>query len=81
MIIYVFAIVFTDVSTEYMSTYEISTSETAFLRLRFSDLERSMRTLFQSISNGLTWGEVADGMYKLSWVWGYLYLIYVPGIF
>lgn len=77
MIIYVFAIVFTDVSTEYISNFEISTTETAFLRLRFSDLERSMRTLFQSISNGLTWGEVADNMYRLSWIWGYLYLIYV----
>lgn len=81
MIIYVFAIVFTDVSTEYVSNFEISATETAFLRLRFSDLERSMRTLFQSISNGLTWGEVADNMYRLSWIWGYLYLIYVPGIF
>lgn len=77
MIIYVFAIVFTDVSTEYISNFEISATETAFLQLRFSDLERSMRTLFQSISNGLTWGEVADNMYRLSWIWGYLYLIYV----
>ena len=35
------------------------------MKLRFRDLERSMHTLFQSISNGLAWGEVANGMYKL----------------
>jgi len=77
IIIYVFAIVFTDVSTEYISNFEISDSDTAFLKLRFADLERSMQTLFQSISNGLTWGDVADKMHKLSWVWGYLFVVYV----
>lgn len=77
IIIYVFAIVFTDVSTEYISNFEISDADTAFLKLRFADLERSMQTLFQSISNGLTWGDVADKMHNLSWVWGYLFVVYV----
>ena len=70
-------IVFTDVSTEYINNFEISPAETAFLQLRFADLERSMQTLFQSISNGVTWGDVADKMYRLSWIWGYLYVVYV----
>ncbi|CAK9092622.1 unnamed protein product [Durusdinium trenchii] len=77
MIIYVFAIVFTDVSTEYISNFEISQTDTAFLQKRFQDLERSMQTLFQSISNGVTWGDVADKLHNLNWVWGYLYVIYV----
>ncbi len=72
-----FAIVFTDVSTAYISNFEISEMDAAFLKLRFADLERSMQTLFQSISNGLTWGDVADKMHKLSWVWGYLFVVYV----
>lgn len=70
-------IVFTDVSTEYISNFEISQTDTAFLQKRFQDLERSMQTLFQSISNGVTWGDVADKLHNLNWVWGYLYVIYV----
>lgn len=75
---YVFAIVFTDVSNEYSSGFEeISEEHSQFLRKHFFDLERSIITLFQSICNGLNWGDVADKLNELSRVWGYLYIIYI----
>ncbi|CAK9105993.1 unnamed protein product [Durusdinium trenchii] len=78
MIMYVFAIVFTDVSNEYSSGFEeISEEHSQFLRKHFFDLERSIITLFQSICNGLNWGDVADKLNELSRVWGYLYIIYI----
>eukprot|EP00913_Durusdinium_trenchii_P022049 g20720.t1 len=64
-------------SNESPGNDEISQTDTAFLQKRFQDLERSMQTLFQSISNGVTWGDVADKLHNLNWVWGYLYVIYV----
>jgi len=78
MIMYVFAIVFTDVSNEYSNGFqEINEESLAFLRKYFFDLERSVNTLFQSICNGLNWGDVADKLNELSRVWGYLYVIFV----
>jgi len=78
MIMYVFAIVFTDVSNEYTNGFqEINEESLAFLRKYFFDLERSVNTLFQSICNGLNWGDVADKLNELSRVWGYLYVIFV----
>ena len=79
---YVFAIVFTDVSNEYANGFqEINEESLAFLRKYFFDLERSVNTLFQSICNGLNWGDVADKLNELSRVWGYLYVIFVAFCF
>lgn len=78
MIMYVFAIVFTDVSNEYANGFEnVSEESLAFLQNYFFDLERSVFTLFSSICNGLNWGEIADKLNALSRVWGYLYTIFV----
>eukprot|EP00913_Durusdinium_trenchii_P034308 g32100.t1 len=78
MIMYVFAIVFTDVSSEYSRGFEeISEANLKFIREHFLDLERSIMTLFQSICNGIAWGEVADKLNELSRIWGYLYVTYI----
>ena len=75
---YVFAIVFTDVSSEYSRGFEeISEANLKFIREHFLDLERSIMTLFQSICNGIAWGEVADKLNELSRIWGYLYVTYI----
>eukprot|EP00435_Cladocopium_sp_Y103_P041685 s3347_g11.t1 len=75
---YVFAIVFTDVSNEYASGFEdVSEESLVFLQKYFFDLERSVFTLFESICNGLNWGEIADKLNTLSRIWGYLYVIFV----
>eukprot|EP00913_Durusdinium_trenchii_P032343 g30284.t1 len=73
MILYVFGIVFTDVSNEYSGQNqleEISTESIDFLQQHFYDLERTMQTLFQSICNGNSWGVVADNLNKISRLWG-----------
>ncbi|CAK9092119.1 unnamed protein product [Durusdinium trenchii] len=78
MIMYVFAIVFCDVSNEYLGGFEdVSDTGKTFLERYFVDLERSIMTLFQSIVNGLNWGDVADELNKLSRIWGYLYVVYI----
>lgn len=49
----------------------------ALIRLHFFDIEVSIVSLFQSISNGLNWGDVASALKQVSRFWSYLYVGYV----
>ncbi|CAE7233233.1 Scn11a [Symbiodinium necroappetens] len=72
LIIFLFGLVFTDITTEYFANPELHWNPvtTDFLRLRFSSLELSMHTLFASITGGFTWVEARDAFAELSFVWG-----------
>ena len=76
---YVFAIIFTDVSNAYADGTDIDISLEALniVRLHFFDIEVSIISLFQSISNGLNWGDVASALKEVSRFWSYLYIAYV----
>ena len=77
MIMYVFAIFFTDVTNEYSRTHSTDDGNVLLLRTYFRDVEQSVLTLFQSITGGLDWGQVADDLHEFSRGWGYLYIFYV----
>jgi len=74
---YVFAIFFTDVTNEYSRTHSTDDGNVLLLRTYFRDVEQSVLTLFQSITGGLDWGQVADDLHEFSRGWGYLYIFYV----
>ena len=77
IIIYVFAIVFTDVATSFLLDVEEGVQSPVLLRDHFDSLERSMQTLFHCISNGVTWGALSDKLNSISRIWGYLLLLYI----
>jgi len=70
MIIYIFAILFTDTVLGYLKENPPQYDER--LDLFFGSLTQSVATLFRSISNGMNWGDGADALASmdggLSWV-------------
>ena len=65
-------------ANEYAKGFDnVSDESLAFLKTYFFDLERSILTLFESICNGLTWGEIMEKLNSLSRIWGYLYLLFI----
>lgn len=77
VIIYVFAIMFTDASASYQEENREETSLTLELFSHFSDLHVSMHTLFRSVSGGIDWGIVAHVLGEVHWIWMYLFSLYV----
>ncbi|CAE7490380.1 Cacna1c [Symbiodinium sp. CCMP2592] len=79
LIIFLFGLVFTDITTEYFANPEQHWNPvtTDFLRLRFSSLELSMHTLFASITGGFTWVEARDAFAELSFVWGLMFEAFI----
>lgn len=71
-IIYVFAITMTQCSTE-------SGSEDIdpLLLYYWGSLDTSMSTLFQAISNGVSWREAYEVLYDNSWMCGWLFNVFV----
>lgn len=76
MIIYVFAIMFTDASASWQETNPESVLNTD-LRIYFGDLHTAMHTLFRSVSGGIDWGMVAHTLGEVNWIWTYLFSLYV----
>ena len=36
-----------------------------------------MHTLFRSVTGGLDWGEMADHLIEIDWIWGYFFTGFV----
>ncbi|CAE7338625.1 SCN10A [Symbiodinium natans] len=79
LIIFLFGLIFTDISTEYLTgdTTELSEVAQGFIVYRFGGLERSMHTLYASITGGLTWIEAHDALAQISIFWGLLFEAYI----
>ncbi|CAE7869255.1 CATSPER1 [Symbiodinium microadriaticum] len=79
LIIFLFGLIFTDISSEYLTrdVTEISEEFEGFIVNRFGGLERSMHTLFASVTGGLTWIEALDALSHISTVWGLLFEAYI----
>eukprot|EP00439_Symbiodinium_sp_Y106_P070333 s2518_g12.t1 len=79
LIIFLFGLIFTDISSEYLTrdVVEISEEYEGFIVNRFGGLERSMHTLFASVTGGLTWIEALDALSHISTVWGLLFEAYI----
>jgi len=79
LIMYVFAIVFTDAVTQHLTDRfgeEHRPTELALIEC-FGTLHASMHTLFRCISDGLTWGPVVESLIQVNWALGYLFSIYI----
>lgn len=79
LIIFLFGLIFTDICTEALSTEpsELHPDTEIFLMKRCSSLEESMHTLFGSITGGFTWMEARDAFAEISWLFGWLFEVYI----
>eukprot|EP00435_Cladocopium_sp_Y103_P055057 s1084_g18.t1 len=79
LIIFVFGLIFTDITSEYLTQTEtvVDAITAGTLRTRFGGLELSMHTLYASITGGFTWVEARDAFGEISFVWGILFEGYI----
>jgi len=79
LIIFLFGLIFTDICTEALNTEpsELHPDTEIFLEKRCSSLEESMHTLFGSITGGFTWMEARDSFAEISWLFGWLFEVYI----
>ncbi|CAE7345352.1 Sodium channel protein 60E [Symbiodinium microadriaticum] len=75
MVMYVFAILFTDTVIGHVK--EVGQEGQTELLTYFGSLHLSMHTLFRSVTGGLDWGEMADHLIEIDWVWGYFFTGFV----
>jgi len=80
--IYMFAILFTSASSEYISSFQsmpLSSEQSDHLKnlqKYFGTLSTSMRTLYESVTGGHDWGATADILRDLHGFWLFLFLFY-----
>jgi len=81
MVIYVFGILFTDTAVGYISLKGIQSvvegSTEAELLTHFGSLHLSMHTLFRSVTGGVDWGDMANLLIYVNWIWGYFFTGYI----
>lgn len=81
MVIYVFGILFTDTVIGYTSLHNVDTvaegSMEADLLTHFGSLHLSMHTLFRSVTGGVDWGDMANLLIYINWIWGYFFTGYI----
>jgi len=80
LIMYVFGILFTDVSNNHIvegGAAESAKDEIARLETYFGSLHVSVHTLFMSISGGLTWMDATLALAQISWIWVYVFSCYI----
>ena len=76
LIMYIFAILFTDIVNNHMLENEGSVNNED-LEKYFGTLHISIHTLFMSISGGLTWKDASGALSNISWLWVYVFSSYV----
>eukprot|EP00913_Durusdinium_trenchii_P022683 g21303.t1 len=78
MIMYVFGILFTDISNNHIIESGTPEAESIIkLEKYFGTLHDSVHTLFMSISGGLTWMDATMALAAVSWVWKYVFSCYI----
>eukprot|EP00913_Durusdinium_trenchii_P031676 g29662.t1 len=77
LIMFLFALIFTDLCTEHIAQYGLEGKYGEFLDRRAGSLMDSMHTLYASITGGFTWIEVRDAFDDISPAWGLLFEAYI----
>jgi len=77
LIIYIFAILFTDIVLDHLIEYDIARSRDDPMQFYFGNLYSSSTTLYRSISNGLTWHTAADSLGPAGEFWVQAYNFFV----
>jgi len=74
---YVFAVSFTQSTTDHFKQQEDRDETSRVLEERFGSVPRAFYTLMQSMTSGLTWGEVCDALMVIDWIMPALFLFYI----
>eukprot|EP00928_Gymnodinium_smaydae_P006453 TRINITY_DN12289_c0_g1_i1.p1 TRINITY_DN12289_c0_g1~~TRINITY_DN12289_c0_g1_i1.p1 ORF type:complete len:659 (+),score=114.32 TRINITY_DN12289_c0_g1_i1:162-2138(+) len=75
---YSFAIVFMNgVSNHLRLKEDLAVEDSSRLKTMFGTVVQSLLVLFQSISGGLDWEEVYNALYRVDWVYGFLFFFYI----
>jgi len=79
LIIYLFAVLFTQATTQYVVAFAVQDRppKDALLRQCYGSLGRSVYTLFQSISGGVSWHEVVEPLTDVGGVWISLFIVFI----
>jgi len=78
MTFYIFGISLTQGTIDYCNSRAAwSDSETDDLRTRFGTLDRSVLSLFQAMSNGISWGELLTALDPLHAAYRFMFLLFV----
>lgn len=75
LIIYVFGVIFTQAIADHVLSN--SPSSVAVYREHWGGLPTSMLTLFQSVSNGVSWKQAITPLLLVGWPWSALFLFYI----
>ncbi|CAE7251142.1 GRDP1 [Symbiodinium sp. CCMP2592] len=73
LIIFLFALIFTDITTEYLTDPARDDLVANYIKVRFGALDSSMHTLFACTTGGLTWIETRDSLAVINELWGFLF--------
>jgi len=74
MIMYVFGILFTQASHDFVSE---KGKDTIGITTYFGSVPLSIYTLFRAVSSGLNWGEVMKPILSMGWSWTLLFLAFI----
>jgi len=77
LIIFLFALIFTDITTEYLTDPARDDLVANYIKVRFGALDSSMHTLFACTTGGLTWIETRDSLATINELWGFLFEGYI----
>jgi len=79
LIMYVFAIIFTDAVTQHLSSRfgEEHRKIELVLMKRFGTLHDAMHTLFRCIAEGISWDLVIEPLIDVNWLLGYAFSLYI----
>lgn len=75
LVIYVFGILFTQATTDYVLGEDYI--EDLVLEKYWGSMSSSMMTLFKSIAGGISWTTVTDALTDVSWGWTMLFVVYI----
>mmetsp|Transcript_104384 Transcript_104384/g.292492 ORF Transcript_104384/g.292492 Transcript_104384/m.292492 type:complete len:518 (-) Transcript_104384:118-1671(-) len=74
MILYVFAVLFTQAVVDHMAGLGVRSQ---YFVEYWGSVPRSMLTLFESVSNGVSWDTVAKPLQDVGYLWLVLFLVYI----
>mmetsp|Transcript_13204 Transcript_13204/g.36261 ORF Transcript_13204/g.36261 Transcript_13204/m.36261 type:complete len:651 (-) Transcript_13204:32-1984(-) len=79
LVIYMFGICVMQGIINYLETTTVLQKEAwlASLEFRFGSINATMITMFLSITGGISWVEVVDGLNKMDGVYNFVYMFYV----
>lgn len=75
---YIFAVVFVRAYVDYTQLDDsLDADAVAALKTNFGNLEKSLYSLFKSITGGQSWNELSDPLLKIHWIYGAAFMFFV----